>query len=220
MLPTTGNKGMNDLLFSDPFSQATQLSQEEVESKPPAIGSGSGTKKTASGIVATDQPWVPSSNQAVVSGLDQLKKLVVVVEIPSNITSKSMMEIEVNHDGTAMKITRPRPMCVSNTDNVKDALESMKKLTEDYVTSFLIQLEGNYKELRKARGDDIYDTTVITLATTVDPLKAFKKRVFMCDDGSCGLVAVFDLPVEELYDNHESDDDCIMTGGLKRKFGV
>ena len=35
-----------------------------------------------------------------------------------------------------------------------------------------------------------------------------------------GLVAVFDLPVEELYDNHESDDDCIMTGGLKRKFGV
>ena len=86
---------------------------------------------------------------------------------------------------------------------------------------FLIALEGNYKELHKAHGDDIYDTTVITLKTKVDPLKVFKKCVFLCDDGSCGLVAVFDLPVEELYDNCESDDDCIMTGTLKRrKFGV
>ena len=190
-----------------------------MESKPAALGSG--TKKTASGILATDHPWVPSINQTVCSGLDQLKKLVVVVEIPPNVTSKSMMEIEVSPDGTAMKITRPRPMSISNTVNIKDALDSMKRLTDDYVTSFLIALEGNYKELRKARGDDIYDTTVITLKTKVDPLKAFKKRVFLCDDGSCGLVAVFDLPVEELYDNYESDDDAIMTGNLKRrKLGV
>jgi len=78
-------------------------------------------------------------------------------------------------------------------------------------------LESNLRALRKTREDYIYDTCTIQFEKPVDSKKHFMHKVFMCEDDSVGLLAVFDLPSESTYDKVESDDEIVMTGNKKKR---
>jgi len=161
----------------------------------------------------SNEAWIPSTTQCVVEGLDALEKLVLVAELPANVVSKSMLDLRLSQDGTMFTIACPRPKSVSSTANIKAALQQMTRLDQDYVTPILIKLQSEHKKLRETKTDTIYDECVIPLIQVVDTTKSFLSKVFVCEDGSCGLICIFERPVLSFYHREDSGDERVETCG-------
>jgi len=174
-------------------------------------------KEKLRGMRITGEPWIPTATQCTFKGLDATRKLVVVMELPSNVVKKWMLEIELSMDGKLLTVIRPRPMCVTTTDSIVDVLETMERLDPKHIPFIQAGLQDAHERFRHKEKDQIYDSVTVTLQETVDKKKHFLSKIFRCNDGSVGLICIFDIPKNEIYFEHESDDELVECGKTKKR---
>jgi hypothetical protein len=169
------------------------------------------TQKAVENPSSSKVPWIPTVIQGVtLDPLDGVSYLVMMVEMPSHVDNKGLLNVKVTDDGRFLEVHRPRGQIVSDMGFAEKAMvhDGGKHIDPANIRSFVGVLNTALWEVRgRKNGGVIYDLAKITLLEAVQPSKKPIVKLIEAYDRTCGLLVILQTKSrEKVMSDDESDD--------------
>lgn len=146
---------------------------------------------------------------------NQEQKLFVLVGIGRHVTNPRDVLVSLQDEGNVLRIECPRGEIMSNTDLLKDMLDSNDVMEQVDILLLMQEMEGELKRLRNHRSDQVYDVAYVQVCKQANASKppSTHKMLGSKYDNSQGLLLVYDVLTElDDYAVETFSDDEVIFG--------
>lgn len=161
--------------------------------------------------------YSPVFVQSTTTFRDGREKLVMVVEMPANVQSKDFVELRINEEGWKVELRRPRGQSTSDMGYVEEVLTAFRTCGDEDACFLVEDLCKALIDKRSGLGNIIFECCSIPLIKQVVFPQKPKFLICVCPDGSSALVALFECPRKNYFEEDDEEPTIIHAGSFKKQ---
>jgi hypothetical protein len=173
------------------------------------------TQKAIESPGSSKVAWLPTVIQGTaLDPMSGVNYLVMMVELPAHVHSKSLLNVKVTECGRYLEVHRPRGQIISDMGFAEKAMihDGGKHIDPANIRSFVGALNTALWEVRgRKNGGVIFDQAKITLSEPVQPSIKPILKLIEASDRTCGLLVILQTKSSEKVMSDDDSDDGKLT---------